>query len=77
MCPHVRGQPRTEFVGNPYSRPSAGRPRSHGVDAGKASGNAVSTVTRDTLAALPTDALGVVGMIANLQVAVMAQEELE
>jgi hypothetical protein len=37
----------------------------------------VSPVTRDTLAALPTDALGVVGMIANLQVAVMAQEELE
>ena len=37
----------------------------------------MSTVTRDTPVALPTDDLGVVGMIANLQVAVMAQEELE
>ena len=37
----------------------------------------MSTVTRDTLAALPTDALGVVGMIANLQVAILAQEELK
>ena len=36
----------------------------------------MSTVTRDTPGALPTDAMGLVGMIANLGVAVMAQEEL-